>query len=83
MNPDKKAQENIKLHFRQSFETQRDVSEAEHRVFKEGIVRHLSNLTIYEVTKQYREDPNRFNQPSIFDAKSEDEEEIDAADVLR
>ena len=46
-----KAQANIKHTFRLTFEKQRHKSEEELTEFKEGIVRLLSNFTIYEIKK--------------------------------
>ena len=46
-----KAQQNIKKHFRLTFEQQKNKSEQEQAEFKEGIVRLLSNFTIHEVKK--------------------------------
>ena len=46
-----KAQANIKNTFRLTFEKQRHKSEEELTEFKEGIVRLLSNFTIYEIKK--------------------------------
>ena len=34
-------------------------------MFKSGIVRMLSNFTIYEIKRQYLEDPNRFNKKPV------------------
>ena len=48
--------------FRAEFEKQRHAaSEAEVMKFKEGIVRTLSNLTIYEIHKQYKANPAYFD----------------------
>ncbi len=38
----------------------------------------LSNLLVYDITKQYKEDPSRFqNQKTIYDVDSDAEEEAD------
>ena len=45
--------------------------------FKEGIVRLLSNLLVYEVKKQYQEDPGRFRQTQNIHEYSDEEQEDD------
>ena len=49
----KLAQKNIALHYRKEFEKQRLVSREsnEHTLFREGIVRTLSNLLVFDITR--------------------------------
>ena len=56
-------------------------SEAEVEKFKEGIVRVLSNLTIYEVKRQYEENPELFtSNKTIYDPDDDEEAEITQTD---
>ena len=71
------AQKNIQQHYRMQFEKMRLVSRdaPEHSNFREGIVRTLSNLLAYDIVKQYKADPERFqkNQKNIYEADSDEE----------
>ena len=62
MNENPAAQANIQRHFRIEFERMRVAqTEDEVRVFKEGIVRMLSNLTLMQVKKQYLDNKEMFD----------------------
>ena len=57
------------------FEKQRQVkSEAEHEVFRSGIITLLSNFLAYEVKTQYLADPEKFEKTqNIFEDDDEPE----------
>ena len=72
-----KAIDNIQKHFRVEFEKQRNVTdEEEHKEFRSGIVRLLSNFMAYEVKTQYLSNPERFQKErNIYDDDEKDDEE--------
>ncbi len=50
---------NIRNHFRLEFKKQREVtSEEEHVKFREGMVRLLSNYMLFDIKRQYKENPD-------------------------
>jgi hypothetical protein len=53
---------NIKKHFRMEFEKQRQVNEAEHEIFRSGMITLLSNFLAYEVKTQYLANPEKFEK---------------------
>ena len=76
-NADRAA--NIKLHFRAEFDKQKTASEEEHKVFREGMTRLLSNFMAYEVKTQYLANPTKFERTTnIYE---QDDSEIDAVEV--
>ena len=69
---------NIAKNFRLEFEKMRTVqTENEVDEFKRGITRMLSNLMVYEVKRQYMEDPSRFRNTSIHEPDDEDGDDQD------
>ena len=73
--------------FRTEFEKQREAqTEAEVKKFREGIIRLMSNLQVYEIQRRYKEDPAYFDAVASgkrdINVPSEDEaEEEDAASI--
>ena len=68
--------------WRNEFEKQRNAtSEVEVEKFKEGIVRTLSNLTLYEISRQYKENPAFFDQAQRNIHEEAKDEEVDEAEL--
>jgi hypothetical protein len=64
MTPNQTAQKNIAKHFRIEFDKQKTVTcKDKHQEFREGITRLLSNYILYDIRKQYEENPHKFNEP--------------------
>lgn len=58
MTPHPLAQKNIAKHFRVEFEKQREVTcKDRHQEFRDGITRLLSNYILYDIRRQYEENP--------------------------
>eukprot|EP00347_Sterkiella_histriomuscorum_P012355 403368913 len=77
-------QKNIAKHFRLEFEKQRNVFDKDkHEEFRFGIVRLLSNYMLYDIKKQYLENPNKFKPVNINDPKDQaaEEEELENQDA--
>ena len=82
MNPSKQAQKGIAQLWRIEFEKQRHAeSEVEVEKFKEGIVRTLSNLTLFEISKQYKENPAFFDKATRNIHEETKDEDIDEAEL--
>ena len=63
------------------FEKQRQNDEAEVKLFKEGIVRMMSNLMVYKVKQDYIDNKQMFDNHSydIHEHQNEQEDAVDEA----
>lgn len=80
MTPHPAAQRNIASNFRREFEKQRTVTDKEkHQEFREGIIRLLSNYVLFDIRRQYQEDPKRFSEP--VNIHSEDDQRREESEL--
>ena len=72
--------------FRLEFEKMKEAkTEADVKKFREGIIRLMSNLQVYDIQRRYKEDPAYFDAVASgkrnINVPSDDEAEDDAAEV--